>query len=102
MNKIENQKPDKADIKTGLSEKLYALMRKKDCNQAEIINETGIAQSKMSYILNPNKETLPNLAELIALAKYFEVSVDEYYALSGKQQITILCYPRIERVLDFL
>lgn len=90
MNKIENQKPDKADIKTGLSEKLYALMRKKDCNQAEIINETGIAQSKMSYILNPNKETLPNLVELIALAKYFEVSVDELLGreITGKTDNT--------------
>ena len=90
MNKIENQKPDKADIKKGLSEKLYALMRKKDCNQAEIINETGIAQSKMSYILNPNKETLPNLVELIALAKYFEVSVDELLGreITGKTDNT--------------
>lgn len=90
MNKIENQKPDKADIKTGLSEKLYALMRKKDCNQAEIINETGITQSKMSYILNPNKKTLPNLAELIALAKYFEVSVDELLGreITGKTDNT--------------
>ena len=90
MNKIENQKPDKADIKTGLSEKLYALMRKKDCNQAEIINETGITQSKMSDILNPNKKTLPTLAELIALAKYFEVSVDELLGreITGKTDNT--------------
>ena len=90
MNKIENQKPDKADIKKGLSEKLIALMRKKYCTQAEIINETGIAQSKMSYILNPNKETLPNLAELIALANYFEVSVDELLGreITGKTDNT--------------
>ena len=31
-----------------------------------------------------------------------EVSADEYYALDGKQQVTVLCYPRTERILKFL
>lgn len=31
-----------------------------------------------------------------------EVSADEYYELEGKQQVTVLCYPRTERILKFL
>lgn len=27
-----------------------------------------------------------------------EVSADEYYELEGKQQVTVLCYPRTERI----
>ena len=27
-----------------------------------------------------------------------EVSADEYYELEGKQQLTVLCYPRTKRV----
>ena len=31
-----------------------------------------------------------------------EVSADEYYELEGKQQVTVLCYPRTERILKIL
>lgn len=31
-----------------------------------------------------------------------EVSADEYYALDGKRRVTVLCYPRTERILKFL
>lgn len=31
-----------------------------------------------------------------------KISSDEYYELEGKQQVTVLCCPRTERVLKFL
>lgn len=30
-----------------------------------------------------------------------EVSSDEYYELEGKRQVSVLCYPRTERILKF-
>ena len=32
----------------------------------------------------------------------FDISADEYYELEEKQQITVLYYPRTERILKFL
>lgn len=32
----------------------------------------------------------------------FDISADEYYELEGEQQVTVLCYPRTERILKFL
>lgn len=31
-----------------------------------------------------------------------EISSDEYYELEGEEQVTVLCYPRTERILKFL
>lgn len=88
MNKIENLQPDKADIKRVLGKKLTDLMTAKDCNQTDVAEGTGIYQSKVSNMVN--SKALPNSAELIALAKYFEVSVDELLGreITGKTDNT--------------
>lgn len=91
MKKIKNQNQDKSGRKAGENpkaerkdkikkqflEKVESLMREKNCKQADIVNKTGIAQSKLSNILSYSESTLPDLVEITELAEFFGVSVDE-------------------------
>ncbi len=100
MNKIENLQPDKADIKRVLGKKLTDLMTAKDCNQTDVAEGTGIYQSKVSNMVN--SKALPNSAELIALANYFDVSVDELLGRGKKGKTDISTYGIAQILADWL
>lgn len=52
------------------------LMKDKNINQATLIRETQIAQPQMSKALNPNVKNQFTFEQIIAIADYFNVSID--------------------------
>ena len=68
-------------IKT-LSERLKMLRMEKQMTQKELAQATGLSQSAIAYW--ENGKSLPNALAVIALAKFFHVSIDYLIGFKDK------------------
>lgn len=68
-------------IKT-LSERLKMLRMEKQMTQKELAQATGLSQSAIAYW--ENGQRIPNALAVIALAKFFHVSIDYLIGFKDK------------------
>lgn len=72
----------------GLSKKLRNLRLKRNLSQKELANALGISPSIVSSY--ENDERLPSLERLLALADFYNCSVDYLLGKSQKEPITLI------------
>jgi len=65
-----------------VSERLRDVLVSKGVQQKELAEHLGLTPQKISAFLNKNNSVTPNMEQIVAIAKYLDVSTDYLLGLS--------------------
>lgn len=89
LSEIEMEDISASYISRIVADRINSLCRSSGKRQADICNQTGIEQSRISRLMHydnygPKKKPVPTAVEILKLAKFFGMSVNEFLQLDQK------------------